>query len=71
MEQEKLKKPRIRGMGLGSGDSVLTSKGDILINLNGSEIRLSIYNLMSMQPGQSIPTGLQGVLLVKETIGKF
>ena len=79
MDEGILKKPRIYGFDSKICDCVLTpngnvlincvltSKGNVLINLHGSEVRLDIHKLMTLQPGQSIHTGLRDYLVVKWT----
>ena len=61
--------PRIQGPGL-RANCTLTPNRNVVINQPGSQITVPLHTLQSMQPGQGIPTGQAGHLLVKTETGK-
>ena len=61
---------RVQGPGL-RANCTLTSNRNVVINQPGSAaIHVPLQTLQSMQPGQGIPTGQAGHLLVKTENGK-
>ena len=60
---------RVQGPGL-RANCTLTPNRNVVINQPGSQITVPLHTLQSMQPGQGIPTGQAGHLLVKTETGQ-
>lgn len=64
---------RVQGPGVGAARAAatITANRNVVINQPGSQITVPLHTLQSMQPGQGIPTGQAGHLLVKTENGQY
>lgn len=63
---------RVHAPGLQArANAVATANRNVVINQSGSQISVPFHALQTMQPGQGIPTGQAGHLLVKTETGQY